>query len=170
MYLSGVIICPAKRTAVIRRTPSPCAIIRSRQGKSTIPLPAVPKLKTRLLRDGMRFRAGLHGVLRGNNAAVNTEGKKAIPARRTAIGGDAKEKEQPGEHAHSMVARNSRQIQVAAQFAMHVADVSDGSRPGVKASVARTAAPRAQPGHSHEVILHSASAGTAGTVAMTCWT
>ena len=110
-------------------------------------------MKTRLLRDGMRFRAGLHGVLRGNNAAVNTDGKKAIPARCTAIGWNAKQAIDPGQRAHPVVARNARQIHIAAESAMHVSDVANRGGPRIETRVAGTATPGAQPGDPDQIVL-----------------
>ena len=115
----------------------------------------------------MRLRPGFHGLLRGYDAPVNPKREKAIPARGAAIGGKAEQAEQPGEHAHSMLARNALQVHVAAHSAMHIPDISDGSRPGIKARVASSAAPGPQPCHSHQVVLDTSSAGPAGTVAMT---
>ncbi len=143
------------------------SIIRFAEWKSTLSLRHVPGEKTVLVRDGMRFRPGFHGLLRGHDAAVNPKGEKAIPARSATIRGSAKQAVHPGEQAHPMLARNALQVHVAAHSAVHVGDISDRSRPGVKARVAGSATPGAQPCHSCQVILDSSSARTAGTVAMT---
>jgi hypothetical protein len=164
--LSGVIICPAKRTAVIRRTPSPLTIILFTRWKSTFGFSCVPDGKTSLVRKGMRLGSRFQGVLRWNNAAVNPEGKKPIAARRAAIGGGAKQPKQPAKHAHPVLARNSRQIQVAALFAVHIPAVPNRSRPGEKTGFAGPATPGPQPSHTRNVVLHASPAGTAGTVAM----
>jgi len=115
----------------------------------------------------MRLRLWFQGLLRRNDAAVNPKGEESIAARCAPIRGSAKQTIHPGESAHSMLARNTRQVHVAAPFAMHVPDISDGSRPGVKPRVAGSATPGAQPRHSRQVVLDTSSSGSAGTVAMT---
>jgi hypothetical protein len=165
--LSGVIICPAKRTAVVRRTPSPLGIIRFKGRKSTFRFTPGMEDNTALLGDGVRIRLRLHGLFRGHNAAVNPEREEAIPAGRAAIRGGAKEAVHPTQHAHSVLARNALHVQVAAHRAMHVPDVSDGSGPGVEARVADSATPWAQPGHADQIIFRTAPTRPAWTVAMT---
>ena len=66
-----------------------------------------------------------------------------------------------------MLAGNARQVHVTAPFAMHVPDVPDRNRPGVKARVAGSATPGTQTCQSRQVVLSTSSAGTAGTIAMT---
>lgn len=165
--LSGVIICPAIRTAVIRRTPSPFGIIRLARWKSTFGLRRVPHGKTELLWDAGRLRLRFQGLLRGYDTAVNAKREKAIAARGAAVSRGAKQAVHPGQQANPMVAGNARQIHVSALFAVHVPKISDGSRPGVKARIAGSAAPGAQLGRSYQEVLGASSAGTAGTVAMT---
>jgi hypothetical protein len=163
----GVIICPAKRTAVIGRTPSPVSMIRFARRMSTAHYAHVAVRKTKLVRDSLRFRPLLHGLLRRNNAAIEPERKKAVAARGAAIRWHAEKTKDPGQHAHAVLAGNALQIHVAAQAAMHKPDVADGGRPGVKAGIAGLAAPGTQPRDSHRVVFDTASAGAAGAVAMT---
>jgi hypothetical protein len=159
-----------KRTAVIRRTPSPFAIIRFARGKSTFGFRYVPELKSALVRDGVRLHNRFHGLLRGNDAAVNLKGEKTIPARSAAVRGNAKQSKNPGEQSHPVLARNTLQIHVAAQSAVHVPDISDGSRPGEKTRVANSAAPRPQPYHSRQIVLGAAPARPPRTVTHAHWT
>ena len=166
--LSGVIICPATRTAVIRRTPSPCAIIRIVRGKSIFSVHKVAGFPTRLVRDGMGcFLSGFHGNLRGHDAAVKPQREKAVAARGAAVGGRAEKPKNPGEHSHAVLAGNSLHVQVPAHSAVHVADVPDGSGPRIKTQVAGAATPGAQSGNSNRVVFDTASARAARTVAMT---
>jgi len=129
--------------------------------------PSASKTTPALFRDGMRLCPGLDRMLRWDNAAVNPKREKAIATRRAAIRGRAKQAINPGERPHPMFARNALQIHVAAQSAMHVPNVADGSRPSIKARIAGSATPRAQLGQPHQVVLHAMPAGTAGTVALT---
>jgi hypothetical protein len=154
-------------TAVIGRTPSPFVIIRFTEKKSTLECPCVRKRNTTLVRDGIRFRSRLDGLLRGDNAAVNAKREKAVPAGRAAIRRRSKQAKHPGEHAHAVFARNARHIQIAAKRAMDVPHISDRSSPGVKACVTGPAAPRAQSCQSNHVVLYAASPRATGTVAMT---
>lgn len=165
--LSGVIICPAKRTAVIRRTPSPQVIIRGAERKSTFGCRHVPQRQTVSVGHGMRFRTRFYGALCGHDAPVNPQREKTIAAGGAAIGGKAKQTKHPSQWAHAVLAGDALQVQVAAQSAMHVPNVSDGSSPGKKAGIAGLAAPGTQSAESHHVVLHTASAGSAGAVAMT---
>lgn len=163
----GVIICPAIRTAVIGRTPSPVPMIRFAQWKSTARYVRVPAGKTTLVRNSLRFRPLLHGLLRRNNAAVEPERKETVAAGGAAVRRHAKKTKDPGQHAHAVLAGNALQIHVAAQAAVHKPDVADGSRPGVKAGIAGLATPGTQPRDSQHVVFDTASAGAAGVVAMT---
>ena len=113
---------------------------------------------------GNRSRFGR--LPQGNNAAIGSERKKPVAARRAAIRGRAKKTKHPGKRAHAVLAGNALQIHVPAHLAMHVPDVTERSGPGVKAGIAYLAAPGAHPGHANEVILHAAPTGTAGTIAM----
>ena len=101
---------------------------------------------------------GFHRHLRGNNSPVNSNREKAIPARRASVGGQSQEPEQPGKRAGSVLARNAGQVQIAAHFAVHIADIGDGCGPGIKAQITRPAAPRAQPCEPHPVVFETSSA------------
>src|SRR5579864_510501 len=115
----------------------------------------------------MRLRTGFHGLLRGYNAAVNPKREKAIPAWGATVSRSAEQAIHPGEHTHSMLARNTLQVHVAAHSAMHVPDISDRGSPGEKARVTGPATPGPQSSHSHEVVLDTSSPGPSGTVAVT---
>lgn len=166
----GVIICPAKRTAVIGRTPSPIAIIRFAVRKSTARARGCVggKRRRRLARDGMRFRPlRFYGTRGRNNAPVEPEREKTVAAGGAAIRGHAEKTKQPGQHAHAVLAGNALQIHVAAQAAMHKPDIADGSGPGKKAGIAGLAAPGTQPRNAQHIVFRAASTGAAGAVAMT---
>ena len=98
----------------------------------------------RLMSNWMRVRMGVDRTVDRDNAAVNPKGKKAVPARRAPVGGNAEQTKRPGEHPGAMLAGNSRQIHVSAHSTVHVMNVTDGSRPRVKTQIAAAAPPGAQ--------------------------
>src|ERR1700676_5045445 len=106
-------------------------------------------------------------MLRRHDSPVNPKREKPISAQGAAIRGSAQHSEHPSEIADPVLARNARQVQVAALFAMHEPGISHWSRPGVKTRGAGSATPAAQLCRSYHVVLGASSARPARTVAMT---
>jgi hypothetical protein len=90
------------------------------------------------------FRSMFERMLRGNNAPIDANGKKTIPARRTAIRGNSKLAEDPGKRSRAMLAGNALQIHIAAHFTMYITHITYGRRPGIKSQITATATPGAQ--------------------------
>jgi hypothetical protein len=122
--------------------------------------------KTRLVRGGMCLHSGFHRRLRRHDPPVNSKREKPISAHGAAVRGSAQQAQHPGEISDPVLARNARQIHIAALFAMHVPDISHGSRPGIKARGAGSATPGAQLCSPYQVVLGTSSARPARTVAM----
>jgi hypothetical protein len=111
-----------------------------------------------LVWNGLRLHLCLHGLFRGYDTAVDPKREKTIATRCAAIGWNPHEPKHPGEHAHTVFAGNALHIEVAAQSAVHIIDVLDGSGPGVKPNVTYAAPPGTQSRHADHVILDTTPA------------
>src|SRR5271169_2408182 len=118
----------------------------------------------------MRFRSLVDRVLPGHDTPVDAQGKKSVAAGSAAIGGKTQQAEQPGHGARSVLAGNALQIHVAAHPAMHVENIANGRRPGIKSQIAAAASPGPQQRYPDQVVDQAAPPGAPRTVAMTGWT
>jgi len=156
-----------KRTAVIRRTPSPFSSYGLAQRSQLNPIIAGYASINSCVTDWIGSSSCLDRVLRRYNTAVDPDREKAVPAWRAAVSRKAKQAEQPRKGARAMLAGNTLQIHVPAHPAVHESNIGDRGSPGVKSQVAATAPPRPQEYNSAQIVLHAASAGAASTITMT---
>jgi hypothetical protein len=166
--LSGVIICPAFGQRLYgelhrRFTKSDTQFAHPNRHAET----------NSLMQHGMGFHTWFlrcsHGTRRGHNTPVHPYGKKAIPARSATIRRSAKQTEEPSETKHTLAVftGNALQIHVATHSTMHVGDITERSRPRIKPPLATPASPGTQECDPDNIVLHTASARTMGTVTLT---
>ena len=159
--LSGVIICPANRTAVIWRTPSPFSSYGQPNKSQAGGMMDCGVQTNSLMWDRLRLHLCFRRILDGHNAPIGADREKAVPARSAPIGGKMKQPEQPGERACPVLAGNALEIHVAALAAMRVPNIRDGNGPRIKTQIAAPAAPGPQQSDPNQIVLHAPPAGTA---------
>jgi hypothetical protein len=118
-------------------------------------------------RSAVRVLSLFNGMLPGNNAMVKTKRKETVPARRAAVGRSANAAKQKRQRSGPMLARDSLQVHVAAQSAVHKANVPQRGGPGVEAQIATPAAPGTQQRNADQIIPHAAPSGAPRTIALT---
>jgi hypothetical protein len=107
-----------------------------------------------LARNGMRLDRNFHFRLYRTDTSKGSDREKSFPAGVAAVCRNMRSPEGGGIPSFYMPCGDMLQVKIAAAAAMDKKQERERHRPGVEPQAASDAAPRAQPRHAENVILH----------------